>query len=159
MAKYRHLSQDELKSMEKEFIDFLVLNGITGEDWVKLKKERPDRAEGICESFSDVVFTKILKQARYIERHTPKEVIAIFCDAQKMSLLGIEAPDHLDIDFTKPKDFETLQKSPPEGLLSLSSQKSYSQSREDEIWALIQNGFFISNQKLYMALFTAQHKN
>jgi hypothetical protein len=48
MAKYRLLTLEELKSMEKEFVDFLVLNGIPGEDWVKLKDTDPDRAEGIC---------------------------------------------------------------------------------------------------------------
>ncbi len=64
MAKFRSLTHEELESMEKEFIDSLVLNGITGEDWEKLKKESPENAEGICESFSDVVFTKILKQCR-----------------------------------------------------------------------------------------------
>ena len=41
MVKYRALTHEELESMEKEFIDFLVLNGITGEDWEKLKNEKP----------------------------------------------------------------------------------------------------------------------
>lgn len=154
MAKYRLLTLDELESMEKEFVDFLVLNGIPGDDWVKLKDTDPDRAEGICEAFSDVVFTKILKNCRYIECHAPKQLISIFCDEKKMFLVGLDAPDDLKIDFTDTADFEQIKSDPPKGLQTIKSEKDYTKEREVEIWEMLNNGFFISNQKLYMALFS-----
>lgn len=154
MAKYRTLTREELKSMEKEFIDFLVLNGITGEDWEKLKLENPENAEGICDSFSDVVFNKILKQCRYIESHTPKHILAVFCDNEEMHLQGLEAPGSMQIDFTDPETFEKLKTAPPEGIQKIKTQKKYSEERELEIWKMLNNGFFISDQKLYMTLFT-----
>ena len=153
MAKYRNLTHEELESMEKEFIDFLVLNGITGEDWEKLKTGNPENAEGICEAFSDVVFTKILKQCRYSESHAAKYLVAIFCDNEVMHLQGLEAPEEMEIDFTNPMDFEKLKTSPPKGIQRIKSQKKYSQERELEIWQMLNNGFFISDQKLYMTLF------
>jgi len=154
MAKFRSLTHEELESMEKEFIDFLVLNGITGEDWEKLKKENPENAEGICESFSDVVFTKILKQCRYIENHSPKHIVSIYCDDNEMHLQGLEAPQGSSIDFTDPVEFEKLKTNPPEGIKRLKSQKKYSKEREMEIWNMINNGFFITDQQLYMTLFS-----
>jgi len=154
MAKYRSLTNDELESMEKEFVDFLVLNGITGEDWEKLKKDNPEDAEGICEAFSDVVFTKILKQCRYIENHSPQHLVAIFCDESEMHLQGLEAPSDSPIDFTNPDDFERLKINPPAGIQRLKSQKKYSQEREMELWNMLNNGFFVSDQKLYMTLFS-----
>jgi hypothetical protein len=154
MAKYRTLTNEELGSMEKEFIDFLVLNGITGEDWEKLKRTNPSKTDGICDAFSDVVFTKILKNCRYIESHNSKHLVAIFCDNEEMHLLGLEAPADSKIDFTNPEDFEALKNTPLEGIQRLKSQKKYSSDRELEIWNLLNNGFFISNQKLYMTLFT-----
>jgi len=154
MAKFRTLTIEELESMEKEFVDFLVLNGITGEDWVKLKAEQPENAKGICEAFSDVVFTKILKQCRYIESHSPKHLIAIFCDENEMYLQGLEAPDELGIDFTNPADFESLKSNPPEGMKRIQSKKTYKEERELEIWKMLNSGFFISDQKLYMSLFS-----
>jgi len=154
MAKYRLLTHQELESMEKEFIDFLVLNGITGDDWEKLKVKHPDNAEGICESFSDVVFTKILKQCRYIESHTPKHLVAVFCDENEMHLLGLEAPSESTIDFTNKDEFERLKTDPPEGIQRIKSKKKYESDREMEIWDMLNNGFFISDQKLYMALFS-----
>ena len=153
MAKYRTLTLKELESMEKEFVDFLVLNGITGDDWEKLKIEKPENAEGICEAFSDVVFTKILKQCRYVESHTPKHIVAVFCDKKEMHLQGLEAPKDSSIDFTDAQQFEQLKSKPPEGIQKLTSQKSYVENREMEIWKMLNSGFFISDQKLYMTLF------
>ena len=152
MAKYRSLTLEELKSMEKEFVDFLVLNGIPGDDWVKLKSSDPDKAEGICEAFSDVVFTKILKNCRYIERHAPKQVVSIFCDDNKMFLMGLDAP--MEIDFTDKSNIDNLKANPPTGLQTVKSEKEYTKEREVEIWEMLNNGFFISDQKLYMALFS-----
>lgn len=154
MAKYRSLTLEELKSMEKEFVDFLVLNGIPGDDWVKLKSSDPDKAEGICEAFSDVVFTKILKNCRYIERHAPKQVVSIFCDDNKMFLMGLDAPIDMEIDFTDKSNIDNLKANPPTGLQTVKSEKEYTKEREVEIWEMLNNGFFISDQKLYMALFS-----
>lgn len=154
MAKFRTLTVKELESMEKEFVDFLVLNGITGDDWVKIKKEKPENANGICDAFSDVVFTKILKQCRYIESHSPKHLIAIFCDENEMHLQGLEAPEDLDIDFTNAAHFDNLKLNSPEGIKRIQSQKPYHEEREMEIWKMLNNGFFISDQKLYMTLFS-----
>ena len=154
MAKFRTLTHAELESMQKEFIDFLVLNGITSEDWEKLKQNNPDNAEGICEAFSDVVFTKILKNCRYIENHSPKHLVAIFCDNAEMHLQGLEAPVESNIDFTSPQDFELLKTAPPKGIKKIRTQKKYNTERDLEIWNMLNNGFFISNQKLYMTLFS-----
>ena len=154
MAKYRSLTKEELESMEKEFIDFLVLNGITGDDWEKLKKSNPENAEGICESFSDVVFTKILKACRYIENHSPKHLIAIFCDEKEMHMQALEAPKESTLDFTNQEDFEILKTAPPAGIQRIQSKKKYEREREMEIWEMLNNGFFIADQKLYMTLFS-----
>ena len=154
MAKFRTLTLDELQSMEKEFVDFLALNGIPGDDWVKLKTDTPEKAEGICDSFSDVVFTKILKNCRYIERHAPKQVVSIFCDDTKMFLMGLDAPQDTSIDFTDKEQIEHLKTNPPKGLHTVKSEKEYTKEREVEIWEMLNNGFFISDQKLYMALFS-----
>ncbi|MFT6336343.1 MAG: hypothetical protein ACJATI_003102 [Halioglobus sp.] len=140
--------------MEKEFVDFLVLNGIPGDDWLKIKNNDPGKADNICEAFSDVVFTKILKNCRYIERHASKQIVSIFCDESKMFLMGLDAPEDLDIDFTDKIVLERLKTIPPNGLQTVKSEKEYSKEREVELWEMLNKGFFISDQKLYMALFS-----
>ena len=39
--KYERISIDELEKLEKEFIDFLVVNGISPIDWVSIKENKP----------------------------------------------------------------------------------------------------------------------
>ena len=49
MPKYRLLTLEELQELEKEFVEYLVLNGITADDWEKIKKENPSSARHIIE--------------------------------------------------------------------------------------------------------------
>jgi hypothetical protein len=51
MSKYRTLKRDELKILEKDFVQFLVTNGIMANDWELLKIEEPEKAEGLIEMF------------------------------------------------------------------------------------------------------------
>ena len=39
VTKYRRLTIEELQNLEKEFISFLVVNGIPSEDWEQIKKD------------------------------------------------------------------------------------------------------------------------
>ena len=71
-----------------------------------------------------------------------------------MHLLGLEAPADSSVDFTNSEEFEKLKTNPPAGIQRIKSEKEYSQEREMEIWNMLNNGFFISDQKLYMTLFS-----
>ena len=50
--KYERISKVELEKMEKEFIDFLVVNGITAADWVLIKENEPLTADKIINNIS-----------------------------------------------------------------------------------------------------------
>jgi len=60
MPKYRILSSEELELLEKEFIEFLVINGITADEWQKIKASEPEKTKKFIELFSDVVFEKLM---------------------------------------------------------------------------------------------------
>ena len=55
MPKFRLLSHEELKEFEKEFIDYLVVNGITGEDWGRIKENQPKEAIKIMDLFVEKI--------------------------------------------------------------------------------------------------------
>ena len=77
MAKFRLLTIEELKEMEKEFVEYLILVGIAADDWVKLKDEEPEKAENIVCLFSDVVFEKIMRETQFLEKREAKELKAL----------------------------------------------------------------------------------
>ena len=67
--KFRRLTNEELKPLEKKFIQFLVTNTITGEDWAKMKEQRPEHALKLVDIFSDLMF----EESRSEERRVGKE--------------------------------------------------------------------------------------
>lgn len=58
MAKYRLLTHEELIELEKEFIDFLILNSIVASDWMKIKNEEPEKATRFIHLFLVTLFLK-----------------------------------------------------------------------------------------------------
>ena len=67
MAKYRILTKDELKNFETEFVNYLVVNGIAADDWVKMKDQEPEKASKIVELFSDVIMEGVLRKVNFVE--------------------------------------------------------------------------------------------
>lgn len=137
MPKYRRLSIEEIQSLEKEFIDFLVVNGIPADDWQKIKTNNPEKAEGIIDSFSDVVFEKILRQNKYLVRHGKEEMATVSCLSDRFHMIAIRYQDE--------------NKNTVEDIYT--SMKKYNSDRESEIWSLLENqGFELSDGKEYLSL-------
>lgn len=134
MAKYRLLTQEELVELEPEFVKYLVVNGITADDWQKLKTNQPKESNRIIDLFSDVVFEKILRNAAYVRLHKPHTIRIIQCDAKDMNMIAVNTdPD------TKSKEAYT-------------GKKIYTTSRELEIFNLLQEGYEICEAKEYNEL-------
>jgi len=146
MPKYRLLTGEELESLKKEFIDFLVLTGITGPDWSKLKNNDQAAANGILESFSDVVFEQILRKAMFVEFRDSKNLMCIQCLKEKMILVGAKAQGNYD--FQK-SGIENLE----DGLIKVyTTEKPYGQIREREIFGMLNQGYQITNGELFKKL-------
>lgn len=145
--KYRRLSSDELVELEKEFVDFLVVNGVTADDWVALKEESIEKADSIIDSFSDVVFEGILRKVEYLDFITPKSVKSFQCLKDQIVLVGIDAEQTSTVDFTK-KDWQSNL----ENTQIYNSSKKYKESRELELFNMIQNGASISKGELFKKL-------
>jgi hypothetical protein len=150
MSKYRLLSLDELKEMEKEFVDFLVVNSITPEDWEKLKME--EKANSIIEQFSDVVFETIMRKVQYLEHRKEKNMMTYHCLSNKLILVGMEADANSDVNFTDSHYLQTAFMNPPASLRIYTSEKEYSKERELELFDMVQNGCTISDGKLFKNL-------
>lgn len=155
--KYRRLTMEELKDMENEFVRFLVSNGVTADDWEKIKVENPTKAEGLIEIFSDVVFDKVLEKVKYIEFRTPYDIKTFRCLENKIELLGLKVSGTSSLDFTKSQPLQnmlTYIKSAPEGGVQMySAEKAYKDNNpKKEIFSMLENGAFISEGEIFEAL-------
>lgn len=128
--KYERISKVELDKMEKEFIDFLVVNGITAADWVSIKENEPLAADKIINQFSDVVWESILRSTKYLDKI--EENISYFfkCAEEDIYLILID------------KVNKTQN----------STSKKYIKSREQEMFDMILSGCVISDGKNFNEL-------
>lgn len=147
MPKYRNLTSEELKDLEKEFIEFLVINGITADKWELLKKEDKEKAELILEQFSDVVWEGVLRKTQFIEHRSPQEIRTFQCLSGKMVLMGLKIEDD-SIDLRTPEGIKNVKSKAPSTSV-YTTEKIYHKKREEEIFGLIQSGSVISDGTLF----------
>lgn len=155
--KYRRLTIEELNDMENEFVRFLVSNGVTADDWEKIKVENPTKADGLINIFSDVVFDKVLEKVKYIEFRTPNDIKTFRCLEDKIELLGLRINGPSNIDFTKGQPLQDMLiyiKNAPEGSVQMySAEKAYKESNpKKEIFDMLENGASISEGEIFEAL-------
>ena len=160
MPKYRLLTKEELTALEKEFVEYLVLNGITAEDWQKMKKEDISKAEYTIELFSDVVFESILRKTKFIE-HRGKNFLRIFqCLSEKLVLVAMEANEEEGVNFNDPAFLNLATANPPKSLSVYTANKPFTRNREIEVFEMLQTGCVITDDKLFktLSLIMANHQ-
>ncbi len=149
--KYRELTSEELKELEKEFVDYLIVNGITADDWVQIKTEDPEKAEDIITLFSDVVLEGVLRKVSFLEFRSKSNIKTFQCLDQKMILMGLTADDS-EVDFADPAFFKDIDHIPKNKLKVYTSEKKYSAVREEELFQMIQSGCVISDGHSFKAI-------
>ena len=156
--KYRRLTNEELAELETEFIRFLVSNTVTGDDWEKIKKEDTEKAEGLIEIFSDIVFDKTISKIEYLEMKTPKDLKTFRCNKNDIEMMGlkIEGDSELDLtyDISSEEMMVKLQSSNAKLQLYSANKKYKNENREQELFQMMQWGSLISDGKLFHLLRT-----
>ncbi|UTW62256.1 hypothetical protein KFE98_19995 [bacterium SCSIO 12741] len=151
MAKYRLLTHEELMEMEQEFVEYLVVNGITAPDWEKMKKEEPAKAKQIIELFSDVVFAGILRKIKFLEFRSEHEVRVFQCLPEKLIQVALECEGE-GVDFTQEGSIEQVLSDPPAEISIYTVEKEYNESREEELFEMIEWGCLVGGESLFKAL-------
>jgi hypothetical protein len=152
MPKYRLLSSEELHEMEKEFVEYLIINGITADEWATLKETGPEKVEKIIELFSDVVFESILQKVQFLEYREKKSLKVFQCLPSSLVAVVMECRGEEDVDFTNPSFIQKASTIPPASLQVYSTSKPYHKNREMELFDMIQGGCIITDDKLFKTL-------
>ena len=150
MSKYRRLSLSELQSLEKEFINFLVVQGITADDWVNISSSEPQKSEQIIDNFSDMVFDNVFQSTLFIVLRE-KQTLRVFhaqqdCLVERGLYVNAE-----DADFTDVLWCSALLENPPANLQKYHRSTPYV-NRKKDLFLLTESGGLISDSKLYALL-------
>jgi Family of unknown function (DUF6495) len=149
--RYRRLTDTEFNQLEKQFVNFLVANTITGDDWAKIKIDKPDQANRLLDIFSDMVFESSLKNIQYLKFREPKDIKIFHCDTDKITLMGLCADEKTAVDFTKEIDIKQVMLN-TEGLSIYKNEKKYTPNREQELFKMMESGCRISDGYLFNIL-------
>ena len=146
---YRLLTIEELALFQKEFIDFLVINGIDADEWEKIKIREPKKTDEIIAIFSRFIFESVFKKVKYLDFISEFQIKSFQCLNEKIILVGLDS----GIKITN-KNWGEIQKHPQTKLFF--TEKEYQTNREEELFNMVQNGAQISDgdwfKKLSLAL-------
>lgn len=149
--KYRKLTDEELEELKEEFIQFLVSNTITADDWVKIKEEENEKAKKLIELFSDQVMDKALTNINFLEHREPKNLMLFHCGKEVIDMIGLTIDSSSVYDFTN--DNNNLTEIAKNDKISIFKKtKKYTKNREEEIFDMLNNGCLTTNEKLYKVL-------
>jgi len=150
MPKYRTLRHNELKELQKEFVDYLVISGIDAKEWVKIKEDSPAKAVRIIELFSDVIFEKILHKTRHIFK-VEKDTLFLFNYAEDSARLMIfQFPENFGLREKSQKEIIAFAKQ--NQMRSIPQSKKYIRTREEELFSMLQSGCDICPKSFYEAM-------
>ena len=152
MPRYRLLTKIELETLEKEFVEYLVLNSITAEEWQIMKLKDSLGVEKIISLFSDVVFESILRKINFLEYRDKNSIRLFQCLPEKLVVVSMEAPESDDVDFTNADFLEKAALFAPASLKLYTTDKSFKRKREYELFEMLQTGCVITNDKLFKTL-------
>jgi hypothetical protein len=149
---YRRLTNEELAPLEQKFIQFLVSNTITGDDWKQMKERRPEQAMGLIDIFSDIIFEETLKKVSFLKQATPKELHIFHFKEDKIELIGLVANVDSPIDFIKDDSWLKNLQNTEGGVSFFQNEKKYTEQREIELFKMLENGCRITDNYLFDAL-------
>jgi hypothetical protein len=154
--KYRLLTNEELRPLEKEFINFLAANTITASDWVNLKTNQPEKAFSMIETFSDMVLERALTNIKHIEHRSASELKLFHYQKDKITLVGIVVDEALGPDLTNPESLkqvtEKLESADRSLVKIYKTEKPYHKQREVELFEMLESGCLIVDDSLYNTL-------
>jgi hypothetical protein len=143
MAKYRLLSSEELRLFEKEFIDYLVVNGITADDWVKMKETDQLKADKVIDLFSDVILEDVLRKSLFVKKINYDSVFCFHFQSEEVVMIGLQTKNKQSIDSYLEGHTDS------QNLEIIKATKKYTQQREIELFKMIESGAEISEGDLY----------
>ena len=147
--KYIRLTRQQLEELHQEFINFLATQSITGEEWEKLKKEKPEVAEEELDVFSDLIWEGVLSKVQFLENISAQQMHLFHLQEKEMKLISVKVMNP-DIDLGTKEGFSWFRKNYQSDFVEyLTAAKAYSTDKNLDKFNLIRQGGAITKGELY----------
>ena len=149
--KYRMLSADELVPFEEDLKQFLIVNGVHGDEWEQMNRETPEKAIELVALFSDTVLQKVYEKIEFLEFRSVDSCLVFHCLSDRSFLIAVQHTQP-DLDLSSPETIHAALSGDLPRLNFFRSEKMHQYSREEEIHRLFEQGCVPSDEAFWNAL-------
>jgi hypothetical protein len=149
--KYRMLSAEELVPFEEDLKQFLIVNGVHGDEWEQMNRDTPEKAIELVELFSDTVLQKVYEKIMFLEFRSVDSCLVFHCLSDRSLLIAIQHTQP-DLDLSTPESIHAALTGELSRLNFFRSEKMHQHSREEEVHRLFEQGCVPSDEAFWNAL-------
>ena len=149
--KYRMLTNEELQVFDEDFKHFLIVNGVSNEEWVEMNKSDKEKATSIVELFADTVFQKVYEKMKFVEHRSDESCLVFKFNTENIELISINRKSK-DVSLSTPESIHEALVKYPEFLTAFKTEKAYSKERELEIHDMFTQGCVNSSEAFWIML-------
>lgn len=150
--KYSRLTKEQFEELNQEFSTFLATQTIDKAEWDTIKAERPEVAEQELDVFSDLIWEGVLTKAEYLEHFSKNHIFLFQCFDKHVQSIVLKSlvPE---IDFLTREGLQWLSDNMFTETIEMKiGKKEFTEERNSSIFALIQQGAFLSDGQLYQQI-------
>lgn len=152
MSKYRLLNDEELKHFEEELKQFLILNHVYAEEWKEINETNPEKALELVALFSDNVLQRVYENMHFLEKKTKDACFVFHFKQEVVDLKIIQSDRSENLDLSTAESLHHAMQNYLEDLSFYKSSKKYTETREQEIHQLIEQGAIPSSKMFWESL-------
>jgi len=137
--RFRSLSIDELKELETEFKQFLIINQVYNEEWIEMNQNDLVKANALVDLFSDQVLEKVYSKIDFLEKRD-KYAFSVFAVTKTdIETITIQSKNQ-NIELLTNAQIETALNQHLNELEIYCGTKKLAKNKCDEVFDLIKEG-------------------
>ena len=149
IMKYSRLTKEQFEELHQEFSTFLATQTIDKAEWDVIKKEKPEVAEQELDVFSDLVWEGVLSKTDYLEHFSKNHIFLFQCFDTHVQSIVLKSLVPAT-DFLTREGLQWLSDNMFTDTIEMKTgKKEFTEDRNTSLFALIQQGAFLSDGLLY----------
>jgi len=137
--RFRSLTINELKELETEFKQFLIINQVYNEEWIEMNQKDLEKASALVDLFSDQVLEKVYSKIDFLEKRD-KHAFSVFAITKNdIETITIQSKNQT-IELETNAQIETALNQQLNELEIFCGTKKLLKEKCDEVFDLIKEG-------------------
>lgn len=141
--RFRSLSIDELKELETELKQFLIINQVYNEEWIEMNQNDLEKANALVDLFSDQVLEKVYSKINFLEKRDKYAFSVFSITKNDIETITIQSKNQT-IELFKNAQIETALNQYLNELEIYCGTKKLAKDKCDQVFDLIKEGCSIS---------------